>query len=157
MKKILPLIIVMIIVIVTGLYLSRKVNLNNTVTSVPSPLPSPTAAQCTALRLDSPQVNEEVSSPLSVTVTVDNRNKDCRWTVFEAQAGTLQLLDEDKTVIGKGVLTTSDDWMTSEPVTYNGTITFDRAPTGKKLELQVIEENPSGKPDSQILTFPLTY
>lgn len=157
MKRIFPIIVFILILLVGGLYLFRNVTVNDTIVAVPSPLPSPTKTACTALTLNSPQANQKISSPLRVTVTVDNRNKDCRWTVFEAQAGTLQLLDEDKTVIGKGVLTTSEDWMTNEPVTYNGEITFDKAPTGKKLELHVIEENPSGKPDSQILTFPLTY
>ncbi len=157
MKKLFPIIIVVLILLICGLYIFRRVNLNESISTIPSPIPSPIKAQCTAVTLLSPQENQKVSSPLAITVTVDNRNKDCRWTVFEAQAGTLRLLDESKTVIGEGVLTTSGDWMTNEPVMYNGIITFEKSPVGKKLELQIIEENPSGKPDSQILTFPLTY
>jgi hypothetical protein len=156
MKKSYLLIAILVILLVGGLYGIKRGKLANN-PSLPSSLPTPTKISCTALTLNSPTSNQKVTSPLSVTVTVDNTNKNCRWTVFEAQAGTIEVIDENKTIIGQGVLTTEDDWMTDQPVTYKGSITFTKEPSGKVLHLQIREEDPSGKLDPQILTFPLTY
>ncbi len=156
MNKIFLLIGIIFFVVISGLYLTKRGNVEKAPVPISS-TPSPSPASCTALTLNSPSSNQKISSPLSVTVTVDNTNTDCHWTVFEAQAGSMKLLDEEGTVIGEGVLTTEEDWMTDQPVQYKGTITFTKTPMGKKLELQIHEENPSGKPDSKILTYPFIY
>jgi len=143
------------ILITLGWYISGQ---KNSTTSYPiQNSPSPTKKTCKALSLITPKVNQQVASPLVVTVVIDNSDTNCHWTVFEAQAGTIDIIDEDKSVIGQGVLTTEDDWMTDQPVTYKGSITFTKSPVGKILKLQIHEENPSGNSDTQILTFPLTY
>lgn len=132
------------------------------ITAMPTPTVTPISqakaqATCPALTVITPQPGQQVSSPLPVSVIVDNRNPKCHWTVFEAQAGSMEIKDKNGTVLGTGILTTTNpNWMTVNPVTYKGTITFTR-PAGKKLSLTITEENPSGRPGAQQITIPLTY
>jgi hypothetical protein len=116
----------------------------------PTPLPS-----CDALTNISPKAGDKVASPLTVTVTVDN-TKSCKWTVFEAQAGTLSLIDTTNQTIGTGTLTTSEEWMTDQPVVYQGTIEFTTTPASGDLTLKITEEDPSGQGPQEV-TIPLTY
>jgi len=134
---------------VTKIDTPRSPILSNSPTILPS--------TCNALTLVSPIVNQTVKTPLLVSVVIDNTDKNCHWTVFEAQAGMMKLTDETKSVIGTGILSTKESWMTDQPVTYSGTIIFDKKPEGKTLDLQIQEENPSGKPGAQTLSFPLYY
>lgn len=112
------------------------------------------APTCDALTKITPQSGQKITSPLTVSVTVDN-TKSCKWTVFEAQAGTIMLKDSNNHTIGSGILTTSEEWMTDTPVTYTGTISFTK-PTTDDVTLIITEEDPSGK-GSQTVTIPLTY
>jgi hypothetical protein len=111
------------------------------------------------LTVNSPLGGGLVSStaPISVTAVVDNTNMQalgCSWTVFEAQAGTIELKDGNGTVLGFGLLTTTQDWMTASPVTYTGQVTSNSvfAP-GTPLTLVFTEENPSGDgiPDTLVV------
>ncbi len=111
---------------------------------------------CDGLKIVSPTKDQQITSPVTVTVIVDNTNNQCKWTVFEAQAGTMTLKDSSGQTLGTGTLTTSYDWMTDQPVEYTGTITFSQ-PTGNKLKLLIEEENPSGQPGASQVTLPLTY
>lgn len=113
-----------------------------------------TKPSCDALTKIQPNTGEKVTSPLTISVTVDN-TKTCKWTVFEAQAGTIVLKDKSGKTLGSGVLKTTDDWMTDQPVTYTGTIKF-TTPSSKDLTLTITEEDPSGK-GSQTVTIPLYY
>ena len=117
--------------------------------------PQPTSrVTCDALTDMSPQSGEKITSPLTVTVTVDN-TKSCNWTVFEAQAGTLTLKDSAGQIISSGTLTTTEEWMTEQPVVYTGTLEF-TTPNTSDLTLTITEEDPSGQ-GAQEVTIPLTY
>src|SRR6185503_3778654 len=97
---------------------------------------------CNALSNISPQSGAKVSSPLVVTMTVNN-TKSCKWTVFEAQAGIAELKDSTGQKIGTATLTTTQDWMTDQPVVYTGTIEFTTNPASSDLTLTITEEDPS--------------
>lgn len=116
---------------------------------------SPTKPTCSAISIVSPQAGNKVSYPLSISVIVDN-SKSCHWTVFEAQAGIAELTDSTGTFIGRTTLTTTDDWMLAKPIPYNGLISFSKTPAKGNLTLSIIEENPSGKPNPQIITVTLS-
>lgn len=130
----------------------------------PQVVPSPTPTQqiikktpCQALTIKTPLPNQRITPPsLSVKVVVDNTNPECHWTVFEAQAGTLELQDENKNTIGTGTLTTTDEWMANKPVTYEGTVSFSAIQQGKG-NLLITEENPSGKDTPQSISLPLNF
>lgn len=136
--------------------------LPTSITATPSPSlsqnPSPSSNpdSCRALRVTSPRANAKVTSPLSVRALVDNSNKECRWTVFEAQAATIEIQDEEGKTLGTGALTTTEEWMVTTPVNYSGKITFTK-PATTTGRLVVIEENPSGRPNPQTVVIPLSF
>lgn len=109
---------------------------------------------CDALTNITPQSGTKITSPFTVSVTVDN-TKSCKWTVFEAQAGTLTLKDADGQTLGTGLLTTTGEWMTEQPVTYRGMIEFSE-PATDDVTLVITEEDPSGE-GGQTVSIPLTY
>lgn len=109
---------------------------------------------CDALSNITPRSGTKITSPLTVTVTVDN-TKSCKWTVFEAQAGTLTIKDSNGKALGTGILTTTGEWMTEQPVTYTGTIEFSE-PATDDVTLVITEEDPSGE-GGQTVSIPLTY
>ncbi|GEM_PF-1402711 len=108
------------------------------------------------LRITNPEPVEKVTFPLRVSGVVDNRtNSSCTWGVFEAQAGTMVLADEDGTELGRGVLATTGEWMTTGPISVDGTVTLTRQPTGKNLVLTITEEDPRGMNTPKQLVVPL--
>lgn len=119
-----------------------------------TPSPSPVAA-CNALTMITPQKGSKISSPLSISVIVDNTNPKCHWTVFEAQAGVAQLFDTNGNLLGQAVLKTNDDWTLQKPVPYNAVVTYTN-PSSGNLKLVLQEENPSGKPNPQKTTIGLS-
>ena len=88
-----------------------------------------------------PKQNEEVSSPLKITGSVNNGG----WSGFEGQVGTVQLLDVKGKKIAEGVLKATTDW-TNPPVKFEVTLTFDSKIKGAAT-LLFSNENPSGLPD----------
>jgi hypothetical protein len=113
-----------------------------------------TSPICNALTNITPGSGTKITSPLSVTVTIDN-TQSCNWTVFEAQAGILTLKDSNDEILGTGTLTTTSEWMTEQPVVYTGTFEFTK-PATDDVTLIIEEEDPSGE-GSQTVSIPLTY
>lgn len=97
--------------------------------------------------LTSPLAGASVSFPLSVTAIVDNTDAvelGCSWTMFEAQAAFMELKDEDGAVLATGVLDTGEEWMTTGPVNFSGTLSpANPVPAGTLLTLVINEEDPS--------------
>src|SRR6185369_5308191 len=117
----------------------------------------PAEDSCPNLTITTPKQGTKITSPMTVTVIVDNtKSQSCHWTVFEAQAGTMTLTDSTGQTIGTGVLTTTSEWMTDKAVIYNGTINLTKIPASSYITLTVTEEDPSGKGGKQI-TLPLKY
>lgn len=112
--------------------------------------------ECDAVVITNPTKGQQVTDPLEVTVVVENAGKNCQWTVFEAQAGTMELKDSTGQVVGTGVLTTEEEWMTDGPVEYTGTIDLVNTPANGDLMLTITEDDPSGQSQQQV-TLPLTY
>lgn len=148
------LLFILTIGIVGGYYLGTKNNsVNNNQTL------KPTDTVCNALTIQSPTNGQKVTSPLTVSVIVDN-TKSCKWAVFEAQAGVISLQDSMGRKIGSANLTTTEDWMTEKPVVYTGTIEFGQTPASSDLLLVITEEKTSGlgpEENGQSVTIPLTY
>lgn len=116
---------------------------------------SKTPPVCDALTNISPKSGDKVTSPITVTVTIDN-TKTCKWTVFEAQAGTMEVKDTNGQILGTGTLTTTSEWMTDQPVEYTGTISLSGTPATNDIVLTIKEDDPSGQ-GSQEVTIPLIY
>lgn len=105
---------------------------------------SMTQTHC-ALTFISPIVDQRnIQSPLKVEVIVDNSKDNCRWGVFEAQAGLVSLVTDTNISVGKNILETTGNWMTQDPVTYTSTITYSLNGYTGPLKLKFIDENPKG-------------
>lgn len=150
MKKIL----VIFGIIIVGLFLFWKLSIKPASKAL-SPSPT-TTATCQALTIVKPQPNETVSKNFSVAAVVDNRNPKCHWSVFEAQAGAIEVKDSNGQLVGNGVLKTTDNWMTSAPVTYSGDILLNANTPHENLIITINEENPNGIPGKTV-TLPVTY
>jgi hypothetical protein len=108
------------------------------------------------LIVSTPLSKTTVAFPLTVKTVVDNTQMDilgCAWSVFEAQAGFVEVIDGDGNVVGGGTLTTDEDWMTTGPVRYDAELKLTKTPSTKTLDLVFTEENPSGEgiPDTFVL------
>lgn len=167
MKKLIALCLALGMIVVIGLTIVRFLKpTTKTAPQTPQSGPTPTktneepvptkvAFRCDAITILSPKDNAKIASPLTVNATVDNRGE-CHWTVFEAQAGTIEITDGLGKVVGKGVLKTTQDWAVSTPVTYTATITLSK-PSTSGGTLTITEENPSGKANPQKHSTPVTF
>lgn len=95
-----------------------------------------------AITFLNPQNGDTVTSPVALQVVVDNSKQDCSWTVFEAQAGVVELIGNTDQVLTKEPLMATSDWMTAAPVTYTANLEY--LNYAGPLKLRIVEENPSG-------------
>ncbi len=106
-----------------------------------------------------PGPNETVGQNFPFSVIIDNSNREtlgCSWTVFEAQAGVVYVKDiSDKDIADPTPLTTTMEWMTTEPVIYNANIQIKNNYRGK-ANLVIKEDDPSGEKIPKIVTIPIT-
>lgn len=117
--------------------------------------PAPTPEKCSAIKIVSPEKNSKITSPLLVKVIINN-TEECRWTVFEAQAGTVKIKDASGKELGQGVLKTTEEWTTDKPVNYEGEITFSKPASATGI-IEITEENPSGRPNPQKISLNIDF
>lgn len=80
----------------------------------------------------------------------------CRWSAFEAQVGVVYVKDIDGNDIAKPTpMTTTQEWMTSEPVMYNAEINVDPDYIGTAF-ITINEENASDNQISKTIDFAVT-
>ncbi len=136
-------------VIVLGVYMIQQ-------QKVTAPAPQQVAAEMCGLTITSPLPATTVTFPLTIQAVVDNTQAGtlgCSWTVFEAQAGTVTVKDQNGAILGTGILSTTNDWMTTAPTPYTATITSLTNPTYTgPLSLVFNEENPGDLPNPDSLT-----
>jgi hypothetical protein len=114
------------------------------------------ATHC-GLTVNSPLPGTIVTFPLTIQTVVDNTQSaklNCSWSVFEAQAGSVTVKDTGGHIVGKGVLKTTANWMTTAATPYTATISSITHPayTGP-LQLTFTEDNAAGKPNPDTLSF----
>lgn len=154
--------ILIAIVIVLGAYTiwQRKAvapSENNLIATTGGQQQQTTPASHCGLTVNSPLPNTTVSFPLAISATVDNTQAatlGCSWTVFEAQSGTVTVKDISGNILAQTFLSTTANWMTTNPTFYTTTITSISNPTYTgPLTLTFEEENPSGEgvPDTLVI------
>ena len=91
------------------------------------------------IQVDYPRPNQTISSPL--TITGEARGS---W-YFEASFPVI-LTDWDGLIIAQGIATAKDDWMTTDFVPFEATLTFaaDKNVYSNKGSLILKKDNPSG-------------
>lgn len=101
------------------------------------------------IEVTSPKANEEISSPLKITGSVNTGAnpgvKSGGWGGFEGQVGTVKLLDNNGNQLGQAaILVAITDWM--QPyVNFEATLNF-ISPAAQLGTLVFYNENPSGLP-----------
>lgn len=119
-----------------------------------------TATTCDTedIAVQAPVANSTVTFPLTVTAVVDNtQGTTCTWTVFEAQAGLVELKNGANVVVASAPLMTAANWMVSTPVTYTATLQPSPLPPAGAYTLVITEENPSGEGTPGVVTIPVTF
>ena len=110
--------------------------------------------------LISPKEGDTVGLEFMVEGIVDNtkiQERGCGWTVFEAQAGIVHIYDSTGFSVGSALLTTSQDWMTPNPVNYEAKIKIDLNPSDEKLLMVIEEDDTSGSGQNEFLEIPLIF
>jgi len=93
----------------------------------------------TMVRIDSPRAGERISSPLMV------RGK-ARGTWFFEASFPVTLTDWDGKIIAEGQAHATSDWMTTDWVPFEATLTFQKPSYGERGFLILKKDNPSGLP-----------
>ena len=129
--------LILLVVVLAGLAVWGYKKFNQTKTTLP------VVAEKTGLIVETPKANETVTSPLIVSGYVDGKD---RWTGFEGQVGTGQLLDPNRKLLVLGILTATDENWMQFPTNFSTTLTFS-APATAEGALVFRNENASGLPD----------
>lgn len=108
---------------------------------VASPSPVVGASNAVGVVISSPQSNELVKSPLTITGTVP-----AGW-MFEGQF-PIKLLDANKNLIVQGIgkEVVPGSWSSGSPISFNASISFSTTATNGFI--QITKDNPSGLPQN---------
>lgn len=117
------------------------------------------------IKVVSPISGDKFENVKKVSVVVDNTKRvefGCGWTAFEAQAGTFKFFDLNNEEIANGILTAEEgiDWMTPEPVLYEGEIKIidPKKSISKGIgKIVIIEDDPSGEKIPQVVEIPIEF
>jgi len=105
-------------------------------TNAPNP-----ATNTEGIKINSLQVNSEISSPLKITGTISGNG----WVGFEGQVGVVKLLDSNEKLIAMGIMTATTEW-TTLPTNFETTLNF-ATPNTENGTLVFKNENASGLPE----------
>ncbi len=128
MKRIIYIVVVIVLIGATIAFIKESKNASTVLNDL--------------LRVDSPLQNEKVSSPLKVTGSARGN-----W-YFEASF-PLFVVDWDGRIIGQGVAQAKGDWMTTEYVPFEASISFEKpanaGPQSLRGAVILKNDNPSGQ------------
>ncbi len=147
-KKIILIIIVILIIAAAGAaawILTQK--------ETPAPVSNLPASKDDLIRLDSPRPSQVIKSPL--TITGEARGN---W-FFEASFPVI-LVNWDGLIIAQGIATAKSDWMTTEFVPFEATLTFtiDKNTYSNRGWLILKRDNPSDLPaNDNALEIPIIF
>ncbi len=96
------------------------------------------------IRLETPRPNQTIKSPLTI-------KGQARGTWFFEASFPIALTDWDGKIIGEGIAQAKGDWMTTEFVPFEATLTFsvDKDAYSNKGTLILRKDNPSGLPEHE--------
>lgn len=124
--------------------------------TVPSFVEGSITEKCGA-QLISPKPNEVVHESIQVELVVAHpAGASCNWVVFEGLGGRVELIDEDGLVIATALLETTEEWMTTEPVLFTGSLSVKEI-NSANLQIRVTEDDPSGMGIVDTITIPVIF
>lgn len=148
MKK--PLLIIIIILIIAAASAAAWVL---TQKEASAPILDPPASKDDLIRLDAPRPNQVIQSPLTIT-------GEARGSWFFEASFPVVLTNWDGLIIAQGIATAKSDWMTSEFVPFEATLTFtvDKNAYSNRGALILRKDNPSGLPEhDDALEIPVVF
>ncbi len=94
------------------------------------------------IHIDSPRPNQTIQNPLTITGRA-------RGSWFFEASFPVFLTDWDGRIIGQGIATAKDEWMTTEFVPFEATLTYTTDPNvySDRGTLILKKDNPSGLPE----------
>ena len=102
------------------------------------------------IKINSPKPNELIFSPLKIEGYVNGGG----WIGFEAQVGTVRLLDSKGNELAFGILQAKEEWMKTK-IDFETVLSFVSLEE-KNGSLVFYNENPSGDPErNKTFTMPL--
>ena len=105
------------------------------------------------IRLNNPRPNQTILSPLIIT-------GEARGNWFFEASFPVVLIDQDGLIIVQGIATAKDEWMTTNFVPFEATLTFavNKNISNKKGLLILKKDNPSGLPEhDDALEIPVVF
>jgi len=94
------------------------------------------------IQINLPKENAEISSPMEIAGSINGNG----WIAFEAQAGTVKLIDKDNNVLGSAILQVTDENWMKQFNNFKAELIFSNPKNLKNAELVFKNENPSGDP-----------
>jgi len=132
---------------------SASANVSPSVSPAGSRTPTPTGTPFTLanVRVTTPRPHAVINSPLIITGQVRGS-----W-MFEASF-PITLRDSTGKVLAQGVGMTSENWMTSNFVSFTSTLTFTKPTNTDTGTLVFHKDNPSGLPENDAsVSFPIRF
>jgi hypothetical protein len=103
---------------------------------------------CPGILVSVPRAGSKIGFPFGVSGVIHPvREHSSGWVVFEGQAGYVVVRDGEGNILSDLVpLKLTVDWMNIDPKPFSVTIPqLHSEPVGSKVELQFIDDNPSGE------------
>ena len=95
------------------------------------------------LLITSLKAGAEANFPLKVDGLVSGKEGSGHsWVVFEGEAGSMHILNENGQESGMGILKADGDWMTGKPVKVSGVIELEK-PASRSIYLEIRENYPA--------------
>jgi len=108
------------------------------------------------LKTDGPTINirQNQTVETGTNIIVNSQGK---WFGFEAELGTVELLNNQGQQLGLCILSTTENWMVQGPVNYNCTLEYNSSDGGTG-KLVVKNNNPSGEVEhDKAFEIPISY
>jgi hypothetical protein len=131
---------------------AQKSDMERAITSVRFSAPTiPAQASHGDIRVDFPQANTEISSPVSIS-------GEARGNWFFEASFPIVITDWDGRIIGEGHAEAQSDWMSENFVPFRASVTFDAPASGSRGAIILRKDNPSGLPENDdAIEVPVTF
>jgi Immunoglobulin-like domain of bacterial spore germination len=153
--KIIAIVLGIVVVVLLGVLIFVPTAKGPATSSMPSgqsaPSPGATVSADGHLRIDLPDANDVISSPVAIEGTVTGGG----W--FFEGSFPIKVLDADGAIIGQGTAQALSDWISTGTVPFSASITF-TAPHYASGTILFENDNPSGAPqNARSLSVPVRF
>ncbi len=151
-KQAIVAIIILVVLLLAGIYLSKRAEKSSLVGTTNSEQVPDTREEALdgMIHLFDPTEDASIYTPLTIV-------GEARGAWFFEGSFPVRLYDAAGTLMAEGVATSSEGWMTEDFIPFEATLTFS-APTTETGTLVLVKDNPSGDPVSDMsLVVPVRF